>query len=62
MTLHHLIVGQVTAWEIDQLLLLGLDAVEDGDGVIRCTIIVTPHHRLVLSIRSDNSNLLCVLL
>ena len=62
MTLHYLIVGQIAAREIDELFLFGLDAVEDGNGVIRRAIIVTPHHRLVLSVGTNHGYLLSVLL
>ena len=62
MAFHHLVVGEVAAWDIDQLLLLGFNAVEDGDGVIGRTVIVTPHHRLVAGIGADDGNLLGILL
>ena len=62
MAFHHLVVGEVAAWDIDQLLLLGFNAVEDGDGVIGRTVIVTPHHGLVAGIGADDGNLLGILL
>ena len=62
MALHHTIVGEVATWQIDQLLLFGLDTIEDGHCVVGCTVIVTPHHRLVVGIRTYHGNLLRILL
>ena len=59
---HHLLVGEVAAGDVDQFLLFGLDTVEDGDGVIRRTVVVTPHHRCVVGIRTDDGDLLHILL
>ena len=61
-TLHHLVVGQVAAGFIEQFLLLGLDAVEDGDGLIGRAVVVAPHHRLVGGIGTNDGNLLLILL
>ena len=62
MTLHDLVVGQVATRQIDEILMLGLDTVEDGDGMVRCAVVVTPHHRLIVGIRTDNGNFLLTLL
>ena len=60
--LEYLIVSQIASRDISDFLLLGLDAVKDGDGMIGRTVVVTPHHRLVVRIRTDDGNLLCILL
>ena len=60
--IHHLVVGTIATCQIEQILLLGLDTVKNGDGAIRCTIVVTPHQRFIVSIRTNHSNLLLVLL
>ena len=57
---HHLVVGQVAAREIDHFLLFGAYAVKDGDGVVGCAIVITPHHRYVIGIGTDDSNLFCI--
>ena len=58
MALHHLVVGQVTAGDIEELLLFGFDTVEDGDGVVRCSVVVTPHHGYIVGIGTDHCYLL----
>ena len=62
MAFHHQVVGQVATRDIDNLLLLGLDTVEDGDGVVGRTVIVTPHHGLAMGVRTDDGYLLSILL
>ena len=57
-TLHHLVVGQVTTCSIEQFLRLGFDTVEDGDGMVGRAVVVTPHHRHIVSIRTNHGNLL----
>ena len=61
-TVHHFVVGQVTAGKRHQFLLFCLDAVEDGDGVVGRSVVVTPHQRFVVGIRTDDGNLLLVFL
>ena len=57
-TLHHLVVSQVAALGIEQLLRFSLDTVKDGHSRIGRTIIVTPHHGLVIGIRTNDGNFL----
>ena len=61
-TFHNLVIRQVTARSIEQLLLLGLDTVKDRHRMVRGTIIVAPHHRFIICIRTDDSDFLCILL
>ena len=61
-TFHHFIVGQVATGEIHQFLLFGLDAVENGDGLVGCSVIVTPHHGFIVGIGANDGNLLCIFL
>ena len=58
LALHHLVVGQVATGEINEILLLGLKTLEDCDGLVGRTIVVTPHHRLVVGVRTDYCDLL----
>ena len=60
MTLHHLIVCEITTRNIYDILLFCTDAAEDSNSIIGGAVIVSPHHRLVVGIRSDNGNLLCI--
>ena len=62
MTLHHLVIGQVATRRIKYLLLLGLDAIQNSNGMIRRTIVVTPHHRFIMSVGTDDGDFLCILL
>ena len=59
---HHLVVGKVATGEVQQFALFRLDAVEDGDGVVGHAVVVAPHHRRVVGIRSDDGYLSTVLL
>ena len=61
-TLHHFVVSQVTTSMVEEFLLFGLDTVEDRNGMIRCTVIVTPHQGLIVGIRTNHGNLLSILL
>ena len=56
-TLHHFVVGQVAASSIEQFLRLGFDAIKDSDSMVGGTVIVTPHHRCIVSIGTNNGNL-----
>ena len=63
MTLHHLIIRQVTAWRIEHLLLASCSllleyAIKNRYGRIGRTIVVTPHHRFIVSIGTNNGNTL----
>ena len=60
--LHHPVVGQIATLSVKKFLLLRLDAVENGDGMVRRTVVVTPHHRLVVGIGTDNGNTFLILL
>ena len=61
-TLHHFVVGQVATGEIHQFLLLGLDTVEDGDGLVGRSVIVAPHHGFIVGIGANDGDLLCIFL
>ena len=60
--LHHFVVGQVTAGEVQHFLLHLLNTIENGHSVVGHTVVVAPHHRGVVGIGANNGNLLCVLL
>ena len=55
--LHHLVIGQVAAGSIEQFLRLGLDTIENRNSMIWGSIIVTPHHRGIVSIGTNDGNL-----
>ena len=61
-TFHHFVICQVAASSIEQLLLFGLDTIKDSNGMIGLTVIIPPHHWRIVSIRSDNGNLLLTFL
>ena len=54
----HLVVGEVASLSIEQFLCLCLDTIKDSYRVIGRTVIVTPHHWGIVSIRTYDSNLL----
>ena len=58
MTLHHLVVCEIAARNIYDILLFCTDATEDSNSIIGGAVIVSPHHRLIVGIRSDNGYLL----
>ena len=61
-TVEHLVVGQVAPGMIEEFLLFALDSVENGDRMVRHTVVVTPHHRGIVSIRTNHGDLLRILL
>ena len=60
--LHHLVVRQVATCSIEQLLLLALDAIKNSYSMIRLSVIITPHHRRIVGIRTNHGNLLLAFL
>ena len=58
-----LVVHQVTSLEGDKLVLLQttLDAIKDRNSLSWRTIVVTPHHRLVIHVRTDEGDFLLLL-
>ena len=61
-TLHYLVVGQVTTRQINQFLLFLLKTVENGYGMVGRTVVVSPHHGFIVGIRTDNGYLLLIFL
>ena len=47
---------------IEEFLLFALDSVENGDRMVRHTVVVTPHHRGIVGIRTNHGDLLTILL
>ena len=43
-------------------LFLGLDTVQNGDGAVGHTVIVTPHQRCIIGIGADDGNTFLILL
>ena len=58
-TLESLVVGKVTATQVNDIALTHhlLYSLEDSNCLVRRSVVVTPHHRLVVGIGSDNGNL-----
>ena len=59
-TVDNTFLGEVASLEIRNVLLahLGANAVEDSDGRIRSTVVISPHHRDIVGVRTDDGNLL----
>ena len=61
-TLEDSVISQVATCMVIEFLLLGLDAVKNRDGMIRRSVVIAPHHGLVVGIRADNGYLLGIFL
>ena len=61
-TLKDSVVSQVAACMVVEFLLLGLDTVENRDGMVRRAVVIAPHHGLVIGIGADNGYLLRIFL
>ena len=59
---HYLVVGQITALRIEHFLRLGLNAVKDSDGMVGLSVIISPHHRCIVGIGTNDGNLLLAIL
>ena len=58
---HYLQVCEVTALNILYILVFALDTTKNRNGVIRRSVIITPHHGIIVGIRSNNGNLfICI--
>ena len=57
----NLVVCEVAAGVIDDVFLFGADAFEDVDSGIWHTVVIAPHHRSIVGVRANDSNLLGVL-
>ena len=55
---HNLVVGEVATGQVLCYFAYSLHAFEYGDGACRCAVIVAPHHRAVVGIRTYHSYLL----
>ena len=59
-TFKGLVVGKVATGKVFHILLsdLLLNTFQNGHSLVRCSIIVTPHHRLIIGIRTDDCDFL----
>ena len=59
-TVDNTFLGEVASLEIRNVLLahLGTNAIENSDSGVRSAVVISPHHRDIVGIRSDDSNFL----